>query len=162
MEPWISHTKINCKIKLVLEKYQICWRNLRNPWVRVLRNSSTAMMHFRLSFHGQAFDDAWAFRSCSFKELKQKTKRENIYVKKKEIKKDRKKINKERKKWSNKERKKERKKERQKERKERKKERKNERTNERKKERRKERKKQRQATDRNNKRTKQRNRERNK
>ena len=30
--------------------------------------------HFRLSFHGQAFDDAWSFRSCSFKASRRKKK----------------------------------------------------------------------------------------
>ena len=32
------------------------------------------MMHFRLSFHGQAFDDAWSFRSCSFIASRRKNK----------------------------------------------------------------------------------------
>ena len=30
--------------------------------------------HFQLSFHGQAFDDAWSFRSFSFKTSRRKTK----------------------------------------------------------------------------------------
>ena len=30
------------------------------------------MMHFRLSFHCQAFDDVWSFRSCSFKASRRK------------------------------------------------------------------------------------------
>ena len=34
---------------------------------------SCVLGHFRLSFHGQAFDDAWSFRNCSFK------KREEAY-----------------------------------------------------------------------------------
>ena len=30
------------------------------------------MGHFRLSFHGRAFDDTWSFRSCSFKASRRK------------------------------------------------------------------------------------------
>ena len=31
--------------------------------------------HFRLSFHGHAFDDVWSFRNCSFKASREKRKR---------------------------------------------------------------------------------------